>query len=135
MPPDVVDVVAAAKKDLINEYTSVIVVGDVDPARLTLHSKVAVVDRQSAFVGSFNLDPRSLYINTELGLIVESVEIDDLLGFLTELRSSQKGADNLTDPDEAAADAPLLIVDARAYMGGIAVRSKKAAQETLSAPE
>ncbi len=51
------------------------VVGDVDPARLTLHSKVAIVDRQSAFVGSFNLDPRSLYINTELGMVVESGEI------------------------------------------------------------
>ncbi len=50
-------------------------VGGVDPARLTLHSKVAVVDRQSSFVGSFNLDPRSLYINTELGMLVESDEI------------------------------------------------------------
>ena len=50
-------------------------VGDVDPARLTLHSKVAVVDRRSSFVGSFNLDPRSLYINTELGMVVESDEI------------------------------------------------------------
>jgi putative cardiolipin synthase len=50
-------------------------VGDVDPARLTLHSKVAIVDRQSSFVGSFNLDPRSLYINTELGMVVESDEI------------------------------------------------------------
>ena len=49
--------------------------GDADPARLTLHSKVAVVDRQSAFVGSFNLDPRSLYINTELGMVVESPEV------------------------------------------------------------
>jgi cardiolipin synthase C len=53
--------------------------GDADPTRLTLHSKVAVVDRQSAFVGSFNLDPRSLYINTELGMIVESVEIADAM--------------------------------------------------------
>jgi cardiolipin synthase C len=50
-------------------------VGNMDPARLTLHSKVAIVDRVSAFVGSFNLDPRSLYINTELGMVVESREI------------------------------------------------------------
>jgi len=33
------------------------------------------------------------------------------------------GTENLTDPDAAADDAPLLIVDARAYFGGIAVRS------------
>ncbi len=43
--------------------------------KLTLHSKVAVVDRNRLFVGSFNLDPRSLYINTELGMIVESDEL------------------------------------------------------------
>jgi len=32
------------------------------------------------------------------------------------------GTDNLTDPDATADDAPLLLIDARAYMGGIAVR-------------
>jgi putative cardiolipin synthase len=46
-----------------------------DPARLTLHSKVAIVDRARLFVGSFNLDPRSLYINTELGVVVESPQM------------------------------------------------------------
>ena len=39
---------------------------------LTLHSKVLTVDRQRTFVGSFNLDPRSLYLNTELGVAVDS---------------------------------------------------------------
>jgi putative cardiolipin synthase len=39
---------------------------------LTLHSKVATVDRQRLFVGSFNLDPRSLYLNTEMGMAVTS---------------------------------------------------------------
>ncbi len=43
--------------------------------KLTLHSKVAVVDGRSVFVGSFNLDPRSLYINTEMGIVVESHEL------------------------------------------------------------
>ncbi len=41
-------------------------------SNLTLHSKVAVVDGRRAFVGSFNLDPRSLYLNTEMGVVVES---------------------------------------------------------------
>ena len=39
--------------------------------KLTLHSKVAIVDGRSAFVGSFNLDPRSVFLNTEMGLGVE----------------------------------------------------------------
>ncbi len=42
---------------------------------LTLHSKVATVDRSRTFVGSFNLDPRSLYLNTEMGIAVESNEL------------------------------------------------------------
>ncbi len=43
--------------------------------KLTLHSKVATIDRQSLFVGSFNLDPRSLYLNTEMGLAVQSPQL------------------------------------------------------------
>ena len=43
--------------------------------KMTLHSKVAVIDGESVFIGSFNLDPRSLFINTEMGMVVESVEL------------------------------------------------------------
>ncbi|MGB5489587.1 MAG: phospholipase D family protein [Woeseiaceae bacterium] len=43
--------------------------------KLTLHSKVACVDRERVFVGSFNLDPRSLHLNTEMGMVVESTEL------------------------------------------------------------
>jgi putative cardiolipin synthase len=37
-----------------------------------LHTKAAVFDGNSLFVGSFNLDPRSANLNTEIGLYVES---------------------------------------------------------------
>ena len=37
-----------------------------------LHAKYIVIDRRYTFVGSLNLDPRSIYINTEMGLIIES---------------------------------------------------------------
>jgi putative cardiolipin synthase len=40
-----------------------------------LHTKAMVFDRESVFVGSFNLDPRSAVINTEMGLYVESPEL------------------------------------------------------------
>jgi putative cardiolipin synthase len=40
-----------------------------------LHTKAIVFDRESVFVGSFNLDPRSADINTEMGLYVESPEL------------------------------------------------------------
>jgi phosphatidylserine/phosphatidylglycerophosphate/cardiolipin synthase-like enzyme len=47
---------------------------------LCIHAKSLVVDDRIAFVGSYNLDPRSENLNTEVGLLVE----DDL--FARELR-------------------------------------------------
>jgi putative cardiolipin synthase len=44
-------------------------------AKATLHTKAFVVDRKEAFIGSFNFDPRSANINTELGVIIRSPEI------------------------------------------------------------
>lgn len=37
-------------------------------SRASLHTKAVVVDGQTAFVGSFNLTPRSTWINTEMGV-------------------------------------------------------------------
>lgn len=37
----------------------------------TLHTKALVYDRRAVFIGSFNLDPRSLLINTEMGVLIE----------------------------------------------------------------
>lgn len=37
-----------------------------------LHTKALVVDRLRAFVGSFNLDPRSAALNTEMGAFVQN---------------------------------------------------------------
>ena len=41
----------------------------------SLHGKLFVVDGQRLFAGSFNLDPRSAYLNTEMGLLVDSEEM------------------------------------------------------------
>jgi putative cardiolipin synthase len=38
----------------------------------TLHTKAVVFDRLSMFVGSLNFDPRSIDINTEMGVFIES---------------------------------------------------------------
>ena len=40
-----------------------------------LHAKTTVFDRRVTFVGSFNVDPRSVNLNTEMGLLVESEEL------------------------------------------------------------
>ncbi len=40
-----------------------------------LHTKAAVFDRSKVLIGSFNMDPRSKYLNTELAVLVESREL------------------------------------------------------------
>ena len=40
-----------------------------------LHAKVFVIDNQRAFVGSMNFDQRSLDINTEMGVIIDSPQV------------------------------------------------------------
>jgi putative cardiolipin synthase len=45
----------------------------------SLHAKSFVFDRRQLFVGSLNLDPRSLNLNTELGIVVESPELAEML--------------------------------------------------------
>jgi len=37
----------------------------------SLHAKSMIFDKEKMFVGSFNFDPRSLYLNTEIGLVFE----------------------------------------------------------------
>ena len=44
-------------------------------SKAALHTKAIVFDRESVFIGSYNLDPRSADINTEAGLYVESPEL------------------------------------------------------------
>jgi putative cardiolipin synthase len=42
------------------------------PSRASLHSKTMAVDEERIFIGSFNFDPRSLHLNTEMGVLIES---------------------------------------------------------------
>jgi putative cardiolipin synthase len=47
----------------------------VTPGALGLHTKAVVVDGAACFVGSPNVDPRSMELNTEIGVVVESEEL------------------------------------------------------------
>ena len=47
----------------------------VGKSKAALHTKAIVFDRESVFIGSYNLDPRAAEINTEMGLYVESPEL------------------------------------------------------------
>lgn len=41
----------------------------------SLHAKTFGIDRSQIFVGSFNFDPRSANLNTEIGLVIDSVPL------------------------------------------------------------
>ena len=50
----------------------------------SLHSKVMVIDRRLTWIGSFNIDPRSALINTELAVIVDCPSLADATARLIE---------------------------------------------------
>ena len=60
----------------------------------SLHTKACVADRKVSFVGSFNLDPRSKSINTEMGIIFESDSLSNQLAEL--LQTQMQGSYQLT---------------------------------------
>ena len=44
-------------------------------SKASLHAKAFVFDRKNVFIGSLNLDPRSVVHNTEIGVIIKSEEM------------------------------------------------------------
>jgi putative cardiolipin synthase len=72
----------------------------------SLHAKSFVLDREKVFIGSLNLDPRSVYENTEIGLVLTSPEIattmaeqfDQKIGdvaFRLELETNDRGVERI----------------------------------------
>jgi len=59
------------QKDLVERYPRLV---DNDPV-FALHAKSMVIDDKTIFVGTFNLDPRSANLNTEVGVLIESEEL------------------------------------------------------------
>lgn len=53
--------------------------GPVTDKKLGLHAKFMLLDEDRVFIGSSNLDRRSLNINTEVGMMVESAELNRML--------------------------------------------------------
>ena len=41
-------------------------------SRSSLHAKLMAIDEKQVFIGSFNFDPRSSYLNTEIGVLLDS---------------------------------------------------------------
>jgi len=48
-------------------------------AKSALHAKTYIFDRKEVYIGSFNFDPRSASINTELGVVCEIPEMAEYM--------------------------------------------------------
>ncbi|MGD9322402.1 MAG: phospholipase D-like domain-containing protein, partial [Desulfobacterales bacterium] len=48
-------------------------------SKVSLHAKAFIFDRKHVFIGSLNLDPRAVHHNTEIGFVVDSMEIANQL--------------------------------------------------------
>ncbi|WP_164661176.1 phospholipase D family protein [Tropicibacter sp. Alg240-R139] len=57
------------KPDLLEQF------GLVGSSNTSLHAKTFEIDGQHIFVGSFNFDPRSARLNTEMGFLIDSSEL------------------------------------------------------------
>jgi putative cardiolipin synthase len=50
-------------------------IGSSGSSASSLHAKTFLVDEERLFVGSFNFDPRSIHLNTELGFVIASATL------------------------------------------------------------
>jgi cardiolipin synthase C len=67
---------------------------------LGLHTKAVVVDGERAFVGSPNVDPRSMVLNTEIGIVGTGVEFTERVAALIERDISPANAWRVTMDEE-----------------------------------
>lgn len=83
----------------------------------------------TAVMGGMTIDLTEAEIFTsatlELTAVAGGIEVTVPAGWRVETTSTvfAGGAENLTDPDGVDDEAPLLLVDARAYFGGVAIRT------------
>ena len=64
----------------------------------SLHAKTFGVDMERVFVGSFNFDPRSARLNTELGLVIDSPELAGAIAHVFEVRAPRSSWELRLDP-------------------------------------
>lgn len=93
-------------RNLSREEHKVLKEGRVGHSKSSLHAKCFVLDREAAFIGSLNLDPRSVIQNTEIGVVLKSPPIAghiadgfdrhiNEVAFRLELQKTQNGAERL----------------------------------------
>jgi len=95
-------------------------------SRSSRHAKTMMFDKKKMFVGSFNFDQRSLFLNTEIGLVFEQPEIAgsaadkfdrniEHFAFRLELVSSDSGKESLRW--HGIEDGKAIVYESEPYVG------------------
>lgn len=72
----------------------------VDTKELGLHAKLILFDDDRTFIGSANMDPRSLRLNTEMGFLIQSKEVNRIVSEYLEVDFNTRNAWHLeTQPN------------------------------------
>ena len=79
---------------------AIYMLGPVDNKNLGLHAKLLLIDQEYTFIGSANLDPRSLRLNTEIGLFIQSTELNQRLREKLEIDFYKRNAWHLQVADD-----------------------------------
>jgi putative cardiolipin synthase len=98
-------------------------------SKASLHAKTYVFDRNSIFIGSMNLDPRSVELNTEIGVYCESAAaaaqvVDtlepslDRIAWRLELRPNPNGTSSIVWIDTAP-DGTVKVLDSEPDVSGL----------------
>ncbi len=75
----------------------------------SLHAKLFVFDRQRLYVGSMNFDQRSMHLNTEIGLIIDSPQLAQQVAARFEAMAQPENAYQLLLRPPAAGGTPQLV--------------------------
>lgn len=75
----------------------------------SLHAKLFVFDRQRLFIGSMNFDQRSMHLNTEIGLIIDSPTLAQQIAARFEAMVQPVNSYELTLRDGGAGNSPRIV--------------------------
>ncbi|MDD5389621.1 MAG: phospholipase D family protein [Gallionellaceae bacterium] len=75
----------------------------------SLHAKMFVFDRQRVFIGSMNFDQRSMHLNTEIGLVIDSPELAQQVAARFEAMVQPVNAYTLALRPSNSEDSPTLV--------------------------
>jgi putative cardiolipin synthase len=90
----------AVRRELIERHAEL----ENSSPMFAIHAKTLVVDGRTLFIGTFNLDPRSANLNTEVGVLISDAglagEVEDSIR--TDMRTENSWDAGVDDPDAQA---------------------------------